>query len=82
MTWWKISAIVLLVYAVAGGLLLPVPEKPLLGETIRNLYYHVCMWFAMMILFTTSVIHAIKYLRNGNLLHDTKSRTYAAVGSF
>ncbi|MFN6375574.1 MAG: ABC transporter permease [Chitinophagia bacterium] len=82
LTWWKITAIVLLAYAVIGGLLLPVPELTQLGETIRNLYYHVCMWFAMMILFTTSVIHAIKYLRNGNLLHDTKSRTYAAVGSF
>lgn len=80
--WWKIASIALLIYAVVGGFLLPVPELPLLGETIRNLYYHVCMWFAMMILFTTSVIHAIRYLRKGDLLHDTKSSTYAAMGSF
>jgi len=81
-TWWKIASIILLVYAVVGGFLLPVPEKPLLGETIRNLYFHVCMWFAMMILYTSSVNHAIKYLRKGDLQHDNKSSTYAAIGSF
>jgi len=81
-TWWKIASIILLVYAVVGGFLLPVPEKPLLGETIRNLYFHVCMWFAMMILYTSSVNHAIKYLRKGDLQNDNKSSTYAAIGSF
>jgi heme exporter protein C len=34
LAWWKISAMVLLVYAVVGGLLLPVPELTQLGETI------------------------------------------------
>ena len=65
LTWWKITAIVLLTYAIVGGLLLPVPELTQLGETIRNLYYHVCMWFAMMILFTISIAQSIKYLRTG-----------------
>lgn len=82
LTWWKIASIVLLVYAVVGGLLMPVPELSQLGETIRNLYYHVCMWFAMMILYTLSVIQSIKFLRNGNLEHDVKTSSYAGVGSF
>lgn len=51
-----------------------------MDETIRNLYFHVCMWFAMMILFTVSVTYAVKYLRSGRLIHDIYSRQFAAVG--
>lgn len=82
LAWWKISAIVLLTYAVVGGLLLPVPELTQLGETIRNLYYHVCMWFAMMILYTISIIQSIKYLKSGDLRHDIKAMSYAGVGTY
>lgn len=38
------------------------------------------MWFAMMILFTVSVVQAVKYLRTNNLKHDNLSRQYAVVG--
>ncbi len=78
--WWKIACILLLVYTIIAGLLFPVPSIPILNETIRNLYFHVCMWFAMMILFTISVIHAVRYLRSSNLKHDLISRQYAVVG--
>lgn len=80
--WWKWAAIFLLVYAVVGGILLPVPALTQLGETIRNLYYHVCMWFSMMILYTASVVQSIKYLSSGNLSRDIRSSSYAAVGTF
>jgi heme exporter protein C len=80
--WWKIASIILLCYAVVGGLLLPVPALSQLGETIRNLYFHVCMWFAMMILFTISIIHSIKYLNKSDLRHDIKAKSYAAVGTY
>jgi heme exporter protein C len=52
----------------------------ILNETIRNLYFHVCMWFAMMILFSISVVHAIRYLATNNLRADILSRQYAVVG--
>ncbi len=78
--WWKILSVILLTYTVIAGLLFHVPRLPALEETIRNLYFHVCMWFGMMILFTVSVVNAIKYLRNNNLRHDIYSRQYAAVG--
>ncbi len=78
--WWKILCIVLLTYTIIGGLLLPVPRVMILNETIRNLYFHVCMWFAMMILFTISVINAIKYLNKHDLKYDIISRQYAVVG--
>lgn len=78
--WWKILSIILLIYTFTVGLIAEVPRLPQLQETIRNLYFHVCMWFAMMILFIISVVHAIKYLRNNDLKHDISSRQYAVMG--
>lgn len=78
--WWKIVCVVLLVYTVIGGLLMPVPALSQLQETIRNLYFHVCMWFAMMILFGVSVVHSIQYLNTGNIKKDISSRAYASTG--
>ncbi len=78
--WWKIACILLLVYTIIGGLLFEVPRVRILNETIRNLYFHVCMWFSMMILFTISVVHAVKYLRSGQLKFDILSRQYVVVG--
>jgi len=62
--WWKIMAVVLLAYTVFGGLLLEVPRLNILNETIRNLYFHVPMWFGMNILLLVSVVYSILYLRN------------------
>ncbi len=79
--WWKILCVVLLVYTVIAGLLWNnIPRIPALQETIRNLYFHVCMWFAMMILFTASVVQAIYYLRTNNLEYDIKSKSFATTG--
>ena len=78
-SWWKIASVVLLIYTFSAGLLLEVPRLPALQETIRNLYFHVCMWFAMMILFTVSVINAIKYLRTFNIKYDIYARQFAVV---
>jgi heme exporter protein C len=83
-SWWKIASVVILVYTFTAGLGVlwndNLPRLPALQETIRNLYFHVCMWFAMMILFTVSVVYAIKYLRTSNLKHDIYSRHFAGVG--
>lgn len=82
--WWKIASVILLVYTLTAGMGVlwknDVPKIPALQETIRNLYFHVCMWFAMMVLFTVSVVHAVRYLRTGNLRNDIFSRQYAVVG--
>src|SRR5690242_16125384 len=84
--WWKILCIVLLVYTVIAGFnvfnldAFTVPRKDIVQESIRNLYFHVCMWFSMMILFTISVVHAVRFLRTNNLRYDILSRQYAGVG--
>lgn len=79
--WWKILCVVLLLYTFTAGLLWNnVPRVPNLEETIRNLYFHVCMWFAMMIIFTASVVQAVMFLRTNRLEHDVKSREFAVTG--
>ena len=79
-SWWKILCVILLVYTVVGGLLFNVPAREILHETIRNLYFHVCMWNTMMILFTVSVVYAVKYLRFGRVNDDINSINFAKVG--
>ena len=79
-SWWKILSVLLLLYTFTAGLLTTVPRLAPLQETIRNLYFHVCMWFCMMILFTISVVHAVRYLRTLDLKYDVYSRQYATVG--
>ena len=39
------------------------PYRGLLAETIRNTYFHVSLWFAMMFLYIAGVVYAIRYLR-------------------
>nr|WP_262500775.1 MULTISPECIES: cytochrome c biogenesis protein [Rhodonellum] len=70
LSWWKILAIVLLAFTITAGLLMDVPRLPILNETIRALYFHVTMWFGMILMLVVSVIYSIKYLRTGNLRHD------------
>ena len=68
--WWKLLGIVLVLYAIIGGFLMPVPAMPILNETIRNTFFHIPMWFAMMILMTISLVSSIQYLSSGNLQKD------------
>lgn len=68
--WWKVLASVLILYSIIGGLLIDVPALPILHETIRIVYFHVPMWFSMLLLYLISVIYSIKYLSSGQVNHD------------
>ncbi len=78
--WWKWLSVGLLVYIVVGGLLFPVPELPILNETIRVLHFHVPMWFGMIFLFFGSVVHAINYLRRNDHRFDIYSYQLVNMG--
>ena len=78
--WWKGLTIVLLVYTIVGGLLLEVPRLAILNETIRALYFHVPMWFGMMLLLLVSVVYSIKYLNSGKIGDDTVAVEFAYAG--
>jgi len=79
-SWWKILASVLVLYSIIGGFLFEVPHLPILHESIRNLYFHVPMWFTMIILYSVSVIFSIRYLSSGNENHDLIAVEFVNVG--
>ena len=78
--WWKWVCVGLLVYTVIGGLLMPAPRLPILNETIRNIHFHVPMWFGMVFLLIGSVVYAIKYLNKVNPDADLYSQKLAVTG--
>jgi heme exporter protein C len=56
------------------------PYRNVIYESIRNTYYHVPMWFALMFLFVASVWNSILYLRNPDQDYDRKAAAYAETG--
>ncbi len=61
---------------------MPVPRLNILNETIRNLYFHVPMWFTMLVLFGAAFGYSIKYLRTGDLKDDLFAVQLTQTGIF
>jgi heme exporter protein C len=61
-SWWKFLAVALLFYTFYMGFMGDVPRMPILNETIRNLYFHVTMWMAMLVLMIVNAVYGILYL--------------------
>lgn len=80
-SWLKILGVILLLYVHTAGLLMDVPRLAILNETIRALYFHVPMWFGMVLLYMLSVYYSVQYLRRPNPDTDSKSVSYAHVGT-
>lgn len=88
--WWKIIGIVFLAYAIIGGLWIPLyqegmsglhfPNLAILNESIRNLLYHVPLWFAMVILLFISFIYSIITLGQPRFENDNFANSFAIVG--
>lgn len=79
---YKISSVLLILYTLVWGLLNAVPRLDILNETIRNVYYHVPVWFAMLFMMALSLIQSLRHLQTGSLLHDAKAANAAVVGLF
>jgi heme exporter protein C len=81
-SWWKILAFALLMYTCTMGFMVDIPKLDgRLQETIRNLFFHVPMWFGMMILFITSVVYAVIYLNKPDSKADIYSVEFARTGT-
>lgn len=78
--WWKVASVILLIYTLIAGFLMTVPRLVIVNETIRALYFHVPMWFGMVVMFLVSTIYAIKYLRTPSLKNDILSVEFANTG--
>jgi heme exporter protein C len=81
--WWKILAIALLLYTFTYGFLIKIPDMAYetnLKESIRNLFFHVPMWFGQVILFSISLGYSIAYLRKQDLRYDIYAVEFAKTG--
>lgn len=78
--WWKVLGALLVIYSTVAGFLFGVPELPIINESIRNLYFHVPMWFGMIVLFSVSVYHSIKFLNTNNPQDDMKAVESVNIG--
>ena len=63
--WWKLLAGFLLLYAIIEGFRVDLPPEIVekIQQTIRNLFFHVGMWFAMFTMLITSFVYSLRYLR-------------------
>lgn len=50
-----------------------IPFRNLLLETIRNLYFHVAMWFAMVVILIAAMVNSILYLVTKRQTYDFKA---------
>jgi len=64
--WWKLTGVLCLMYVFVFGLIGDIPRLPILEQSIRNLYFHVPMWFVMMFIMLMSMIFSILYLAKSN----------------
>lgn len=56
-----------------------VPRLAILNETIRNLYFHVAIWFAMFVLLIVSMVYSIKFLKTSDLKSDAIAGEFATI---
>ncbi|MCB0481787.1 MAG: cytochrome c biogenesis protein CcsA [Flavobacteriales bacterium] len=80
--WWKVIAVILVFYTIIAGLLIPVPALPILNESIRNTFFHIPMWFSMMILMTVSLVSSVRYLSGFDMKKDHLAAESANVALF
>jgi heme exporter protein C len=78
----KILSVIIIFYTLVWGLINPVPRLDILNETIRNVYYHVPIWFAMLFMMTVSLFYSIKALSSIELKNDWKAQNAAVIGFF
>jgi len=64
---------------ILAGLLLPIPRLNILEESARNLYFHVPMWFAMMVGLLVSAFYSARYLAKNDMVYDARAEQAALV---
>lgn len=80
--WYKILSVIIIFYSLIWGLLNPIPRLDILNETIRNVYFHVPIWFAMLFMMLVSLLQSIKSLSKSDIINDNKAYNAALIGFF
>ena len=63
-----------------SGLAFVFPNRSILYESIRNLHFHVPMWFAMIALMGISLVFSIRTLASNSLDHDRAALSAMMIG--
>jgi heme exporter protein C len=72
------ATVALLLTGVLGaGFLGRIPQLDILEQSARNLYFHVPMWFTLMVGTVVSAYHSVQYLRTGDRVRDVRAREAA-----
>lgn len=58
------------------------PNRMILKQSIRNLFFHVPMWFTMITLLFYSLIQSILFLSKGDLKYDLKAKVAAQIALY
>jgi len=61
------------------GFLGNIPQLDILEQSARNLYFHVPMWFTLMVATIISAYHSLQYLRSGDRMRDLRAREAARL---
>ncbi len=80
--WYKILSVLLITYTIVWGMQNTVPRLDILNETIRNVYYHVPIWFAMLFMLTVSFVNSLRLLSSSNQQYDLLASNAALTGIF
>jgi heme exporter protein C len=56
------------------------PYREILEESIRNLYFHVPLWFGMLLLFLVSGVYSARHLVTKRVTDDLAAKSFAIVG--
>lgn len=56
------------------------PYRQILYESIRNLFFHVAIWMALLVMLSLSLINSIRYLSSNRIEHDIAASEYANSG--
>lgn len=67
-------------YTLIAGFLIKVPRLDILNETIRNTFFHVAIWFAMLAMLIISVVYSIRYLRKSSEIDDIIASRFCNTG--
>lgn len=63
-----------------SGLAFTFPNRSILYESIRNLHFHVPMWFTMIVLMSISMVQSIRVLGSNSLERDLAAEMAARMG--
>lgn len=77
--WFKIVLFAMMTWVIVAAFVYPAPQQ-IIGDASRIFYFHVPQAWVAVLAFLISMITSIRYLKNGDIIDDDRSRAAAALG--